>query len=147
MMPIIIIGIASIFVSVLAFSNIAEAQETKIPQWIKTTTTFWSQGKISDTEYINAVEYLLKEQVMVVPSLVPKSEGQEMTKSLESLQNRVNDLEKITSGASGKVIQDIPDPKIAELNQKINELSLTILKLDEEIKKKHLQDNYLILQP
>jgi hypothetical protein len=135
LMLLIAVGVAGILASVLSFSNVANAQESKIPQWVKTTTTFWSKGEISDTEYVNAIEYLIKERVMVIPSSVQMAEGQEISTSLEDLQNRVNQLEKVSTSASARSLAaDIPDPDITKLNKKIDELSLIIIKLDEQIK-------------
>lgn len=35
-----------------------------IPQWIKTNTGWWSEGKISDAEYVQAIEYLLNQGII-----------------------------------------------------------------------------------
>lgn len=123
-----------ILASITSFSNIADAQEVKIPQWVKTTTTFWAKGEISDTEYVNALEYLVKERYMVIPSSIQVAEGQEITKSIQDLQGRINQLEKASSKISTEMPKDYPDSDITKLNQKINELSLMILKLDTQIK-------------
>ena len=43
-------------------------QSTKhIPAWFKTTAKNWSQGKISDDEFMQAVQYLTKQGILKVP--------------------------------------------------------------------------------
>ncbi|MGQ0791623.1 MAG: hypothetical protein ACT4NJ_05280 [Nitrosopumilaceae archaeon] len=130
----LILVTAGILASIISFSNIVDAQEVKIPQWVKTTTAFWAKGEISDTEYVNALEYLVKERYMVIPSSIQVAEGQEITKSIQDLQGRVDQLEKTSSKISTEAPKNYPDSDITELNQKINELSLIIIKLDEQIK-------------
>ncbi len=46
--------------------NQEESNEVKIPQWIKTSTTWWLDGKISDQEYAKSLEYLIKVGFIIV---------------------------------------------------------------------------------
>jgi len=36
----------------------------KIPQWVKTNAGWWSEGKISDAEYVQAIEYLINQKII-----------------------------------------------------------------------------------
>jgi plastocyanin len=54
-----------------------QKQEPVIPSWIKNDATWWSSGEISDTEFIDAVEYLAKENIIVI----------QKTQSLEHAQS------------------------------------------------------------
>ena len=46
----------------------------QIPNWVKTITGFWVDDKISDSEYIKNVEFLLEQEIMKVPHTVdPKN--------------------------------------------------------------------------
>jgi len=38
-----------------------------IPEWVKNTASYWTSGKISDTEYTNALNYLLENKSMMMP--------------------------------------------------------------------------------
>lgn len=38
----------------------------KIPSWFKNTVKWWTQGKISDSEYVEGVSYLLKNDILRV---------------------------------------------------------------------------------
>lgn len=44
----------------------------KVPSWIKTTAGFWIDGASSDNEFVSAIQYLIKEGIIVVP---PTSSG------------------------------------------------------------------------
>jgi len=41
--------------------------EEKIPTWIQDTVVWWSEGTISDDEFLTAIEFLIKEGVIEVP--------------------------------------------------------------------------------
>jgi len=43
-----------------------DAQETKIPAWVKTSTTWWLEEKITDVEYANALQHLIKTGIIQV---------------------------------------------------------------------------------
>jgi len=45
---------------------------TKVPSWIKTTASFWVDGISTDKEFVSAIEFLIKERVIVIP---PTSQG------------------------------------------------------------------------
>ena len=42
----------------------AEAKEKKIPFWIKNNAVWWSKDKISDDDFIYAIEYLIENKIM-----------------------------------------------------------------------------------
>jgi plastocyanin len=54
-----------------------QTQEPTIPSWIKNGAKWWSSGEISDAEFIDAVEYLAKENIIVI----------QKTQSLEHVQS------------------------------------------------------------
>ena len=60
LIPLIIsIGIAP----ALPFAN----AETMLPEWIKNNAKWWSEGAISETEYIKSLEYLIIQGVIQIP--------------------------------------------------------------------------------
>jgi len=63
---VIIIAIAVVFGIGLALS--VSAEEGLIPAWIKSTASFWVEGDISDSEFITALQFLVKEGILVIPS-------------------------------------------------------------------------------
>lgn len=38
----------------------------KIPAWFKDQVKWWAEGKISDSEYVNNINYLLKNKIMQI---------------------------------------------------------------------------------
>jgi len=65
--PVIIIVIAVVVFGIgLALS--VSAEEGLIPAWIKSTASFWVEGDISDSEFITALQFLVKEGILVIPS-------------------------------------------------------------------------------
>jgi hypothetical protein len=38
----------------------------RIPTWFKDPVKWWSEGKISDSEYVNNISYLLKNKIMQI---------------------------------------------------------------------------------
>lgn len=57
----------------LAIGAYAEAvtDENSVPSWIKQTAKYWVEGYVSDQEFISALQYLVNEGVLVLPSETP----------------------------------------------------------------------------
>ena len=51
-------------VSVIPKSSSSSA--IKIPQWVKTNAGWWAEGRISDVEYAQAIEYLINEKIIQI---------------------------------------------------------------------------------
>jgi hypothetical protein len=49
--------------------------KNEIPSWIKNNTASWSSNIISDDEFINGIEYLIKENVIKIPDSVKLGNG------------------------------------------------------------------------
>jgi len=41
--------------------------ESLIPEWIKNTARFWVEGNVSDSEFINALQYMIKNGIIEIP--------------------------------------------------------------------------------
>ena len=53
------------------------AEEGLIPSWIKTTAGFWVDDQISDNEFITALQFLVKEGILVIPQPVEEKQEQQ----------------------------------------------------------------------
>ena len=53
--------------------------DVKIPDWIKNTARWWSNDQIKDTEFVSAIQYLIKEEIMTIP---PTSSGVSSTEGI-----------------------------------------------------------------
>jgi len=65
--------------------------EPVIPKWIRDNAAWWSQGKISDQEFISAIQYLIDSDILQV-----KQDSSEVIKEFEKYkatsQNEINQL-------------------------------------------------------
>lgn len=112
-------------VFVLAFSSItyASSQTSTIPSWVKNVAGFWSDGKISDAEFLAGIQYLIDHGMLSVSDenikskdtvseigKVPESVEQETQKEfsdLDLLTFKVTQLQEITSHL--EIIQAVID--------------------------------------
>ena len=48
------------------------AQDSEIPAWIKNNAGWWADGQIDDLSFLQGIQYLIKEGMMVIwcPSLI-----------------------------------------------------------------------------
>ena len=53
--------------SVPLLTLISAENESLIPDWIKNTARFWVEGKVSDSEFINALQYMIKNGIIEIP--------------------------------------------------------------------------------
>jgi len=103
MKPVIIIAIAFVLLIPLTiFAQVPEwyggdpVKEKSVPEWIKNSVAFWVNGQVSDTEFLNAVEYLVSENIIQTSVPNVSAESQIYTVS-ESYQ-----IWGITSTANGQ---------------------------------------------
>jgi len=52
------------------FADTIDAQKNIVVSWIKLTTLWWGQDKISDQDFINALQYLVENNVLILESEV-----------------------------------------------------------------------------
>jgi len=56
----------------LGFSITASAADSAIPDWIKNNAKWWSEGSISDSDYVKSLEYLINNGMIDVPIPIAK---------------------------------------------------------------------------
>ena len=61
-----VLGILIITASITMVLSIQAQKEYDIPNWIRNTALWWGEEKISDADFINAIEYLMKEEILNV---------------------------------------------------------------------------------
>ena len=44
------------------------AKDTAIPEWVKTNAGWWSEGSIDDGSFVQGIQFLIKEGLMVIPA-------------------------------------------------------------------------------
>jgi len=45
------------------------AEKPQIPDWIRNNAEWWAQGAIGDNDFVSGLQYLIKENIMVIPDL------------------------------------------------------------------------------
>jgi len=99
----------SIFaVSLLSFTY--AQTNSLIPSWIKNTASFWVDDQISDQEFLNALQFLVNEGILVIPS-----------ESDESLDTEVIEIDVIDDESKENLVHNL-DLIIFKI-QKMQELS------------------------
>jgi len=49
------------------------AKETAIPNWIKNNAGWWAEGQIDDNSFVQAIEFMIKQGIILIPSLPESS--------------------------------------------------------------------------
>ena len=63
------IVIPTIVFSILLFSSLANfANAESVPAWVKNNALWYGQGVISETEFLNAIKFLIENKVIVIES-------------------------------------------------------------------------------
>jgi len=53
---------------IIAFTTVASAEEGLVPSWIKNTAGFWVDEQVSDTEFLNAIKFLIENDIIILNS-------------------------------------------------------------------------------
>lgn len=59
--------------------NRIEDSKNQIPDWIRNNAKWWNDGSIDDTTFIQGIQYLIKEGILVIPQEYKISEDQDIT--------------------------------------------------------------------
>jgi len=77
--------------TITAFTLVASAEEGLIPSWIKTVAGFWSNDQVSDSEFIGALQFLITNRIIEVPSQ-DSSQVKELQDEIEQLKVEITSL-------------------------------------------------------
>ena len=47
--------------------SIVDLEKEKVPTWIKNNAKWWAQGTIEDNDFVNGLQFLIKERVIIIP--------------------------------------------------------------------------------
>jgi len=105
--------LSAILVMIAAFPLAVTAQSDAIPSWIKNTAGWWAEDQISETEFVNSMEYLIDSGIIQVSSqqgvdvseltigFIPIEKADELTPKAESLEKF---LEEKMPGVDFKIV-------------------------------------------
>ncbi len=86
------------FIGIPSFTQNVSAETKSVPSWIKNTASFWVDGNVSDTEFLSAMEFLIKNGIIQVPKgavpdvktitigFIPVEKADELTSKAEPLE-------------------------------------------------------------
>jgi hypothetical protein len=83
------------------FTTFSNAQE--IPSWVKNNAEYWVDGTIDDTTFVNALQFLIKEQIIIIPETeISEKQSNQIPQWVKNnadfwVQNAITDLEFIDS--------------------------------------------------
>jgi len=123
----IVIGSILILISmggITALSSTTFAEETPIPNWIRDTALWWGEGKISDGDFINALQYLMEEKILNVPT---------QDSSTEEFANKEINFDKLSLEITG--IEELV--RVYDLRQSLR---------DSDKEFQEMEDVYLIIE-
>ena len=87
-----------VFVGIPTITQNVSAESDSVPSWIKNTASFWVDGNVSDTEFLNALEFLIGEGIIQIPresvsdvdtitiGFIPVEKADELTPKAEALE-------------------------------------------------------------
>jgi len=81
-----------ILIIIILIPNGFAQEPTNVPSWIKNTAGWWAEDKISEVEFVNAIQYLIKNGIIII----------------KYDSTCVNDLSKILD-KSNTLVQDVCD--------------------------------------
>ena len=94
----IIIASSAVFLLVIVDKADAYGEVNLIPSWVKHNALWWSQGKISDDDFINGMSWLVENRILPITDLVEEIDGQTPSDAVKKIayswsQNSISDEE------------------------------------------------------
>jgi len=124
-----IVGI--FFGSYMVNSSTVFAQDF-VPGWVKVVAGAWAEEQISDQEFINAVEFLIDEEVIQLPIAGPTAEVDgadqaainDLWTAINNLQTQVNNIQVAPTVVAEPI--DTDQAQIDELRTAVENLTSTV---------------------
>ncbi len=67
MRSLLIVALTISIVFAAGLSLTVSATDSNIPEWVKNNAKWWSEGSISETDYVTSLEYLIRNGIIDVP--------------------------------------------------------------------------------
>jgi len=91
--PFLILFVILISVSI-GTASMSNAQLGTVPDWFKGVAGFWAEGKITTTEFLDGITFLIEQEVIQVPGYVQAAEAQSINQtSIDELWIAIADLQ------------------------------------------------------
>jgi len=63
---VLLFAVISVLIVSVSITSIS-AQSQEVPSWIKNNAGWWAEGTIDDTAFLQGIQYLIKEGIMIIP--------------------------------------------------------------------------------
>lgn len=91
---IILIIMVTILIAVFGCNSAqVSAQESKIPNWIKDTAKWWSQDETSDSDFLNAMQFLIDNNIIHAGKSNSQIQDNGVSSTNDTLSEKFNDLQ------------------------------------------------------
>ena len=99
------------------FSNASAQQQSgsnSIPNWVKNAAKWWSEGQTGDSDFLNAIQYLIDQNIIHVSkkSSLTTNQNDTLSQNLNALQTKYDTLE-IKYNQLLQQLQNIPENQMS----------------------------------
>jgi len=100
-----ILAIGIVAISGITILTIHAEDESLIPSWIKNTAQFWVEDQVSDSEFINALQYMISNEIIQIPG-----QSDDKIKEIQDENERLRDeIKSLKSQLSGQMQIDFEE--------------------------------------
>jgi hypothetical protein len=80
-----------LLIGISIFPVTAIAQSTSIPDWVKNNAIWWAEGKISEQEYLNSIQFLIEKGIIILNDS-PQSSSEPISRDIGTLFGTAQEL-------------------------------------------------------
>ncbi|EPA06850.1 HYR domain-containing protein [Candidatus Nitrosarchaeum limnium] len=119
--------------SPVTFTVTVQSPKTEIPSWVKNIASFWCDGKIDDPSFIEGVQYLITNKIIIVPVISSDGSSSEIPSWIKNnacwwAKNQITDGD-FAKGIEFLVKNGIVNVNTSETTQKTTESTQNTSKL------------------
>jgi len=70
--------VGQLSVDITALEDSVKISEAQIPDWIKNNAKWWSEGTIRDSDFTSGIQFMIKENIIVIPELPEDTQKMEL---------------------------------------------------------------------
>ncbi len=106
-----------LFFVIIPSAGFAHSQSDEIPNWIKGVAGFWAEDKITDLEFIEALEFMIESKIIQVNDAMVAELEKENNKLMQKIESLESEKSQHTSVKPTQEINEIPDTTESDTNK------------------------------
>lgn len=111
---------------VISTASAQQQSTNSIPNWIKNTAKWWSEGQTNDTDFLNAMQYLIDQNVLHTLKSSQIVNQTSAAQKMDDLQTRYNSLE-IKYNELLKQVQNMPETQVTNSKKHTESISAVVV--------------------